>query len=534
MDPLRDIISPMQRRFTVHSATALLLLASGYVPLLYRFAREQWAQPQYAFFPLVVAAAFLFAWQRLGTTRSAPPERSWPALVSAAVVLLMLVLASVLWSGRMAAISAWLGLALLLWHIGGWSWLRAWLPSAILLALVIGPPMSLDEVVLIRLRSLAVGIGARLLEWLAVPHQATGTVIVIPDGRLMVADACSGINSLMACVVFTLTWCFWRNRPLWRTATLTLAVVPLALWVNVIRIVAGVWLKVQHNTDILSGNVHEQASLVLFAACMVVVLSTDHLLGILAHRSLETEDADPTATPQGVPKVTDRPPFQVTPAVWAISILFALTGLTQLVYASTHGGLRVWMGNASECHLRTDAIIEPPERVDNWQRARDIEARLQPPEIVGKTSRIWAYRCADLTAVLAMDYPFAGYHDLTVCYRNAGWSMADAAVLTQPDSGPIVQASFSRTCEWGSLTYCLLSENGHWLSPPATEVTDKLANRLGHIGRPDWNACAYQIQVWTNLYQPIAPEQRAQYAQLLLGARKPLAKQILDQLEGHR
>ena len=319
-------------------AWAVLLLA-GYAPLLIRFAREQWGREQYQFFPLMLVAAGWLAWQRLGELPSDVLRRgrTWVTALLLSAGLAIFVAAGVFWSGRVAAISAWVTLIAIGHHLGGRLALRALTPSLILLALVIGPPVGSDEPLLQSLRELAVAISNGVLMLLNVQHLTTGTVIEIPGSRLLVAEACSGINSMMAVIGCTLVIGFSRRRSAGVIAMLLASGVLFVLWANIVRIAGGVWLKTTWDIDILSGDAHQLASVALFLVCILLVLCTDEAAGLL--RMLWTGEADSELLEEPEPASPTHAGPLVGRPLWGMAILFAALGLGILGYAQTHGGL---------------------------------------------------------------------------------------------------------------------------------------------------------------------------------------------------
>ena len=515
-----------------------MALFAGYLPLLFRFGTEQWARPQYQFFPLMLLAAAYLGWQRI---RELPagvvaPGSKTPTRMLLAASLFILLTASVLWSGRLAAISAWVAVAGMAWHLGGRAVLRAISPSLILLALIIGPPVGTDEPFLQHLRELAVWTSSSTLVWLNVTHLVTGTIIEIPGQRLLVAEACSGINSLMAVLGCTLVLGFWRRRSPGIIVSLLIAGVLFVLWANIVRIAGGAWLKVNWNIDILSGDVHQLASVVLFAVCMALVMSADEAAS-MARWWFAADPAD--ALPATAAALTPDPPpvftAPITNGMWAVALVFILAGAAQMANAMTHGGVAVWFAEPGASHLRADATFAVPQQIAGWKRSPDAEKLIAQPEIEGKRSQVWAYQQGDLIALVAIDYPFAGYHDLTICYQNGGWTIQQANLKTQRETEPrgaYTADLVNRLNERGCFLFAAVDEQGQWVPPPKTRLSEKLQERLTHLGRPDWNGCTYQIQLWAHSFAPVTDAQQQQLTQLFLAIRPELARQIVGQLRG--
>lgn len=527
-----------QRRFPSLALCVLIaLLFAGYIPLLIRFAGEQWAKSQYQFFPLMLISALAIGWQRLRdnpvSLNRSPQGRHGTVLLC--VSLAIFAAACLLWSGRMAATSALLSMIGLAWRIGGRNTVRLLTPSFLLLALVIGPPVGSDEVLLQRLRELAVAISGGVLVLLGIPHLSTGTIIEIAGSRLLVAEACSGINSLMAVLGCTMVIGFIRRRSPRVLLMLLVCGVLFVLWANVVRIAGGVWLKTAHDIDILSGEAHEVASLVLFSICILMVLCTDEAAGLL--RWLLKEDimpAPPSADDAAV-QPASAPHRRLGILVWLLAFAFAAVGATSVAYAHTHGGLARWLDEPGTVHLKSGAAFTVPSQLGNWTRSEDAEKLIAQPEIEGKRSQVWAYRAAGVTALVAIDYPFLGYHDLTLCYRNGGWTIAEQTYKSDsgaPLAGHYTGIDLVRLNERGLVWYSALNEQGTWAEPPATSTAGRLYRRLQHIGRPDWNGATYQVQLFVQAYEPFTDEQRKALEELFLLARRELGSQVLSQLEG--
>lgn len=533
------------RRLALWAAIVLV----GFLPLLIRFGIEQWAREQYEFFPLIIIAAAHLAWQRFREIPHAElsaGSRLWTRSLLG-LALLSLVAASVLWSGRMAAIAALIALAGVAWHVGGLRMLRAMVPSGILLAVVIGVPVGMDEPFLQSLRELAVRASSYALVWLRVPHLITGTVIEIPGSRLLVAEACSGINSLMAVLGFTLVLGFWRRRSPRVIAGLVVAGVGFVLWANMVRIAGGVWLKSKHNIDVLSGDLHQWASLIMFGVSMALIFNTDQIISMVmrwyehrqrdrlrrrrmrarreAHLRMKSQPAQPATPPTFVP-------VGIAGGLWTLALCFALVGVAQVANAAARGGIGYWIGGGSaRASLRADATFSVPPQVGSWVRSDAAQKMIAQPEIEGKQSQAWAYQRDGLTAVVAIDYPFAGYHDLTICYRNAGWGIQEEALKQpSPTAGVFTVVRAGRLNESGHLWYGLVDERGQWMEPPKASAAERLTDRVRHLGRTDWNAPAYQVQVWVQAYSPLTDQQQQELSQLFLAVRQDLAQQVLKQL----
>jgi exosortase len=287
-------------------STLIPLLA--FAPLLVVFFLNLWAREPYQFFPLSIAAACYLAYRELkqrsevggqrsevggptsGSSTDSPAHRPTeaPALLTSdlrpltsvlclAPSLLLLGVATVFWSPWLAAIAAFLGLIGLTLRRGGWGLFVAMIPALLMLAIIIPPPFNLDSRLTLALRSLAVRWSSPMLDLLGVTHVITGNLIEIPGRQLLVAEACSGINSVLSTLAACLFYLLLRRRSVLESIFALACTGIFVLLGNVARFTLGAWLLFRWRIDILSGWWHAGFGLVLFISYIVLILSFDQL-----------------------------------------------------------------------------------------------------------------------------------------------------------------------------------------------------------------------------------------------------------------
>src|SRR5258708_15283294 len=87
------------------------------------------------------------------------------------------------------------------------------------------------------LQLLASRIASDVLPFLGVPTLHEGNVIELPIMKLEVAEACSGIRSLMSLFTLAVFYRYFLERTTTRRVILALASIPIAVTANVARIV---------------------------------------------------------------------------------------------------------------------------------------------------------------------------------------------------------------------------------------------------------------------------------------------------------
>jgi len=144
----------------------------------------------------------------------------------------------------------------------------------LVLVLAIPFPAILFNQITFPLQLLASRIASDILPLLGVPTLHEGNVIELPVMKLEVAEACSGIRSLMSLFTLAVFYGYFLERTNRRRVLLALASIPIAVAANVARIV-GTGLCVQYwDPDKALGFFHEFSGWVMFVislACLYLV-----------------------------------------------------------------------------------------------------------------------------------------------------------------------------------------------------------------------------------------------------------------------
>lgn len=229
----------LRESLTATAAAAVLLLAavawlySDVVPALVR----QWATDEdfsHGFF--VVPLAAYFAWERRDALRRAPAQPSWAGVILLAGSLLLLVagkFGSELFLTRVSLIGVLAGLIVLLAGIGH---LRILIFPLAFLLLMVPLPAILFNQIAFPLQLLASQVGETAIAASGVPVLREGNLLVLPGKTLEVAEACSGIRSLMSLLTLAVVLgYFTEDRPGARLA-IALAAIPIAVVANATRV----------------------------------------------------------------------------------------------------------------------------------------------------------------------------------------------------------------------------------------------------------------------------------------------------------
>lgn len=532
-------------------ALGLLLLA--HVPLLIQHATHMWNRPHYQFFPLVPIGAGVLAIAGLrGITQLAPGSRSWSlSMLGVSLVLLSVgVLANSPWLG---AVSAMISLAAVIITLGGRELMRRLLPAWLLLGLAVPPPLDLDVRLITWLQRFTAAAGSAILDiWpFQVLHMMSGTIVEVPGQRLLVEEACSGIHSLFAALACTIFFVFWARRPMIRSVLLIVAAVFWVLAANITRVVAITYAHTNWDLNLTEGAIHTLFGLVLFAITLSLIVSTDRLLLFFTPRRFLVQ-AKARQEARGMDDEAPLPDASALPDMsqtalsgFSVAIAFGLVVAFQL-WTFTGGAAEATASEPeipfSKRELGADAL---PVTWGAWRRSNSgyrIERRNhRDPQ--GAYSQIWEYQNGDLRAIASLDLPFHGWHDLTICYHNVGWTQIDRVFHTATEDGqqPFVEVKLSKgDDENGYLLFGLHDATGRAIEPLQT-LWNRLGSRLkaGNLWKgsqrffySDADAKSFQVQLLVESDQPLRRSQEVDAQQFYEFLRKELSRKWVEAAGG--
>ncbi len=207
-------------------------------------------------------------WQERSRLASLTPQPSWwgiPVLGFGLCVLIVGQMGAELFLSRLSLLIV---LASLIVLFLGWNFMRALLfPWAFLLLMIPIPAIVFNQITF-PLQLLASKVASTTLPWMGVPVLREGNVIILPAIALEVAEACSGIRSLMSLATLAVIYGYLMEPRVAVRTVLALASIPIAVAANSLRIV-GTGLLVQYwDPEKAQGFFHEFSGWLIFVVSL--------------------------------------------------------------------------------------------------------------------------------------------------------------------------------------------------------------------------------------------------------------------------
>jgi exosortase len=528
-----------------------LCLAAALLPLLAAHARQLWLRPHYQFAPLLLVGAAVLAW--LGLRRPVPlaPGSAWLRRLLAALGWAALTAAVLLNSSWLGAASAMVLLAAVVYAIGGGALCRRLFPAWLFLWLAVPPPFEYDRALILGLQTLTARWSSAMLDALGVFHVMAGHVVEVGGQRLLVEQACGGINSLLAVLACTLFFVLFARRPPVRAVLLVAAAAAWVLAANVARVVGVAYLYTRWGLDLASGWRHDAFGLALFVLALGLIWSTDRLLAFLLAPS--APKPNPVAAPargggEGVPGGAAGGLEKTWLASWPAGLAFAALAAAHLALNGV--GVRGPAAPAGPEIAGLDALDQEaaPPSADGYRLLAFAQRSRNPGSEFGEFSREWSYQLGLNAAALSLDYPFPGWHDLTRCYTTQGWTIDRETVVPEggEDGGAppgSVELQLSKPGYRSAyLLFCQFDRRGAALAPRgggadlslhrhASALRWLLDRWQGASARPDDDpeGPVYQLQLFVESYAPLTPEEQGQARRLFEQGRSRLLRRCLPE-----
>jgi hypothetical protein len=274
------------------------------------------------------------------------------------------------------------------------------------------------------------------------------------------------------------------------------------------------------------GWLHDGLGLGVFLVAVGLIVSTERLIRFYA--VLLEPDADDGPRRNVASTETSPPPPAPSQAArrrWTIAggicaVLLVVEGPDVLAGLSD---------TASQ--LQTRPLVEygesfVAEQTGPWRRLKFETADRDRNSPLGRHSQTWMLAAADSKASLSLDYPFAGWHELTECYEAQGWRVERRSVVSDSPAGPDVPPPIvevvlrhDQSSRYGLLEFALVTPAGEhyqvrtrgeldeWLDRVAQRLRDLIKFRLTTEATSLEHRPTYQLQLFVESYAPPTEEQ---------------------------
>ncbi len=276
----------------------LVGFAAMYVPIYWAASQDLWQTDELGHGPIILGLTLWLFWQarhHIVATSTQPAKASGWLLFAAGLLLYGLgrvfSVASIGFASQLFVVAA----SLLL--LGGTGALKAaWFPVFYML-FMIPLPASVVDAVTGPLKGWISVIVVDLLYTVGYPIARAGVMISIGPYQLLVADACSGLNSMFSLAAIGALFIYFKGRANRAHNVIMIAsILPIAFAANIIRVITLVLITYHGGDEAGQGFLHGAAGIVLMAAALVILFALDLWLSTTLRKGMPARTNVPTTT----------------------------------------------------------------------------------------------------------------------------------------------------------------------------------------------------------------------------------------------
>ncbi len=256
------------------SATFVFL----FFPVLVGLVKTWNEDPNYAHGYLIPFISLYIVWKKFPVLKKIPLVRGIGGVVVLIVGILIYLLAAIGHSFTLTRLTILIILPGVVMFALGWPlFQKVWFPLAYMVFMIPLPEL-LYNTISLPLKSLVTIVSVDTLQLLGVSVFREGNVIVLPNIVLEVADACSGIRSLISLIALSVIIAWFTQDKVSLRAIVALSAIPVSVFANSIRVILTGILVTVIGKKVAEGFFHEFAGLVIFLFSMMIVIGVANFI----------------------------------------------------------------------------------------------------------------------------------------------------------------------------------------------------------------------------------------------------------------
>ena len=259
------------RTWVLWSTVLLSLLVLLYASVLRLLIFQWWTDANYGhgfFVPLFSGYILWHQRERWMKSEIKPSNFGFPVMLGAVGLLFLGSLGAELFTSRFSLLVLIAGIILFL---AGWKMLRAVAFPLAFLVFMIPIPVIIYNQITFPLQLIASRLATFWLEVVQVPVLRDGNVLVLSNLSLEVAEACSGIRSLMSLIALAVAYGHLAEPRRWVRYALVLLMVPIAIVTNAMRIMGAGVLAHKFGPQAAEGFLHQFSGWMVFLGTLVLI-----------------------------------------------------------------------------------------------------------------------------------------------------------------------------------------------------------------------------------------------------------------------
>jgi exosortase A len=271
-------INHISYRALIQPAIIICCLAVLYFSVIKGLVYDWINMPDFSHGFLIPIVSLYFVYERRKQLSALSPSSNWAGLGLIIFGILLLLLGNLATEYFTMRFSLLVVLGGILFFLRGREFFKNLLFPLIFLIFMIPIPSILMDRITFPMQLFASKVAAKTLFLIGIPVLREGNVILLANTSLEVAEACSGIRSLISLLALSVAFAYFSRRVTWKRIILVLSTFPIAIIANAAR-VSGTGVLAHHYGDkVAQGFFHGFSGWILFVVAFVCLFVVGGIL----------------------------------------------------------------------------------------------------------------------------------------------------------------------------------------------------------------------------------------------------------------
>lgn len=287
---MNSTLSPNQTQKIIPPWQAIAVLAFfifAYFPVWQSLIGAWRGSEDYSHAFLIIPISLYLVWVKKARLREIPVSFSKAGLV---LLLFSLVLYLLAFFGKITTVASFslvVTMVALVWSLFGVAVVKALAFPLFFLFLMVPIPSQIYSASTIPLQLFVSKASTFIAMFMDIPVFREGNVLHLPERTLQVVEACSGLRSIISLFTLSLVFGYLSLGSNLSRTLLAVAALPVAIFINIVRVLAMLIAFYYFNIDLASGSIHTYFGLIIFAMALMLLYFISELLLISEKKILK-------------------------------------------------------------------------------------------------------------------------------------------------------------------------------------------------------------------------------------------------------
>jgi len=256
----------------------ILSFLSLYYNVIYKMTIDWMSNDNYSHGFLIPIIAGYLIWQRkdrLTQTHLTPSNTGFVLLIFSLVFFLIANIGAELFTMRFSMLMVIFSLVV---FFAGWEFSKIlFLPISYLLFMIPFPAIIWNKIAF-PLKLFATKMAISVIKLLNIPVYGEGNIIHLANTTLEVVDACSGLRSLTSLLALSAALALITEHSGLKKNIIFLSAIPIAIFLNIVRLSATAILARYYGPDIAQGFLHEASGILIFIMAFLLLFAINSFM----------------------------------------------------------------------------------------------------------------------------------------------------------------------------------------------------------------------------------------------------------------